>query len=246
MGTLSVCFSFCGTGRPINWQKKQMHKCWFAHTPSPILAFEIRLCRSILFHDKKTQQGTTLCIGDQRTSSRHGGSQVGRGEVQHPQPQTLPEPAGSLPGLKEHCQIDGDWLYMWCQWCHRSAWASSRPNSQRKEGCSSRGSSCSLMPASSEIQFSTYILSILLRREANESVLQRLTGKNEKRKLLQMKHSWTTSLACIIDCPSGYKESSCSIVPVTEKGLLRPHHFITKHCMLERPQRTTAGQLRES
>lgn len=87
-----------------------MHKCWFAHTPSPILAFEIRLCRSILFHDKKTQQGTTLCIGDQRTSSRHGGSQVGRGEVQHPQPQTLPEPAGSLPGLKEHCQIDGDFI----------------------------------------------------------------------------------------------------------------------------------------
>lgn len=30
--------------------------------------------------------------------------------MQHPQTQTLPEPAGSLPGLKEHCQIDGDFI----------------------------------------------------------------------------------------------------------------------------------------
>lgn len=63
------------------------------------------------------------------------------------------------------------------------------------------------------------------------------------RELFQLKHSWTICLACVIRCPSGYKASPCSIVPVTEQGLLRPHHFITECCMLEQPQRATASQL---
>lgn len=67
------------------------------------------------------------------------------------------------------------------------------------------------------------------------------------RELFQLKHSWTICLACVIRCPSGYKASPCSIVPVTEQGLLRPHHFITERCMLEQPQRAqlaSCGKIR--
>lgn len=137
------------------------------HIPIPILAFEIRLCRSILFHHKKN---TLYRRSKNQLEMRWQPSWQGRGAAS-PAIGTPWDSTGSPPVLTEHCQIDGHWLYTRCQWCHHSAQASSRPDSQRKEGYSSRGNSCSLMPATSQIQFSTYILSILLKGEAYEAAL---------------------------------------------------------------------------